>query len=528
MRKAATARPQAKGTAARMTGRKLSVFLATTFLAVASVAVTAATVPARAADQAATATASPATAPEIKLIPAQSTVTAHSDGKSAFVDPGIWVASLGAPLQFNVSRASYTRPLTITEVLSGSVARPLPASLVDGWNGLKTFFNLTIVNAKGQRVGNQTLTFCPDTFNPARATDGGPLASPYPASCGTFDPFPLGEVWGIAQDWAVDPTANGGAFFKIPVGTYKLTERITRVWAGLLGIADKDASVTVTLKVVKGSSGCCGPAGCCSPLVPASFAGHGMRLRPAALKELPASVPTVDNPPASVLPDLVPLPSWGINVLDVGKGRQDLLNFGATVWIGGNGPLDVEGFRHDASPVMPAFQYFFDSSGQVVGKVPAGTMGFDSAKGHDHWHFQQFAEYKLLGAGKKVIVSSGKVGFCIAPTDQVDLTLPGAAWQPPTFGFFGQCGSPTALWVQENLPVGWGDTYLQTVAGQAFDITNLKNGTYYIEVIANPGHVLHETNSSNDVSLRKIILSGTKGHRHVTVPAWNGIDPEKG
>jgi hypothetical protein len=30
------------------------------------------------------------------------------------------------------------------------------------------------------------------------------------------------------------------------------------------------------------------------------------------------------------------------------------------------------------------------------------------------------------------------------------------------------------------------------------------------------------------VSLRKIILSGTKGHRHVTVPAWNGIDPEKG
>ena len=32
MRKAATARPQAKGTAARMTGRKLSAFLATTFL----------------------------------------------------------------------------------------------------------------------------------------------------------------------------------------------------------------------------------------------------------------------------------------------------------------------------------------------------------------------------------------------------------------------------------------------------------------------------------------------------------------
>ena len=84
----------------------------------------------------------------------------------------------------------------------------------------------------------------------------------------------------------------------------------------------------------------------------------------------------------------------------------------------------------------------------------------------------------------------------------------------------------TRPWVQENLPAGWGDTYTQTVAGQAFDITNLKNGTYYIEIIANPEHVLHETDTSNDVSLRKVILSGTKGHRHVKVLPFYGMDPE--
>lgn len=55
---------------------------------------------------------------------------------------------------------------------------------------------------------------------------------------------------------------------------------------------------------------------------------------------------------------------------------------------------------------------------------------------------------------------------------------------------------------------------------------NLPNGTYYIEVIANPMHILHETNTGNDVSLREVILSGTKGNRHAKVPAWNGIDPE--
>jgi hypothetical protein len=45
-------------------------------------------------------------------------------------------------------------------------------------------------------------------------------------------------------------------------------------------------------------------------------------------------------------------------------------------------------------------------------------------------------------------------------------------------------------------------------------------------VIANPGHLLRETRYGNDVSLRKIIISGPKGHRHVTVPPFHGMDRE--
>ena len=132
----------------------------------------------------------------------------------------------------------------------------------------------------------------------------------------------------------------------------------------------------------------------------------------------------------------------------------------------------------------------------------------------------------LLKANKQVAVRSRKVGFCIAPTDAVNLLVKGADWQPGFLGFGGQCGSPTALWVQEQMPVGWGDTYFQSVAGQSFNITSLPNGTYYIEIIANPEHVLHEVTRSNDISLRKVIISGTAGHRHVRVPAYRGLDPE--
>jgi hypothetical protein len=98
---------------------------------------------------------------------------------------------------------------------------------------------------------------------------------------------------------------------------------------------------------------------------------------------------------------------------------------------------------------------------------------------------------------------------------------------PAHIGLSGDYGDPMANWVSETMPVGWGDTYLQSKSGQAFNITHLPDGTYYIEIIANPRHLLHEVTRANDISLRKVIISGPTGHRHVRVPAWHGIDPEK-
>jgi hypothetical protein len=175
---------------------------------------------------------------------------------------------------------------------------------------------------------------------------------------------------------------------------------------------------------------------------------------------------------------------------------------------------------------MAAYQYFWQN-GKVIGRARVGTMGYYPQPGYENWHFQQFAQYQLLGADKKLVVRSHKLGFCIAPTDAVDMLLPHATWQPSYVGLVGQCGQLGALWVQEYLPVGWGDTYDQTKAGQAFDITNLPNGVYYIEIIANPLHQLYELSTAGNISLREVILGGTKGHRTARVPAWNGVDPER-
>ncbi len=457
--------------------------------------------------------------PSLRLVAAQNAITLPRFRHSVFLDPGIYVESFGSQLQFNVQRASYTKPVTISQIIhlpgGGTQVRPLPASLLDGLNGLKGFVRLTVTNSAGKVVARNRVTFCPDVFDPQRATPSSPATSPFPQFGCSSNPFQVSNAWGVQKGWGVDPFEFSDQSHRLRLGTYQITATITSKYQKLFSIPAADASAHVTATVVKGT-GCCGQAG---------RRAHG---RSGTLPKLP-KVRTMRNPPRDVLPDLTPAPSLGISVSKIRKTKtrheRDELDFGATVWIGGGGPLDVEGFRSNSSPVMKAYQYFF-RNGHVVGRVRAGTMGFDTRKGHNHWHFEQFARYQLLNSAKTVALRSHKQGFCIAPTDGMDLLLPHAVWNPLFTGFGGECGSPSALWVQEQLPLGWGDTYFQSVAGQDFNITHLPNGTYYIEVIANPQQVLRETNTANDISLRKVILGGTRGHRTVRVPAYHGIDPE--
>jgi hypothetical protein len=460
----------------------------------------------------------------VKLVAAQNYFTVPRFGKFVFVDPGVYVEAVGSQLEFRVQRASYAKPLTLTRVIhlpgGGTELRKLPAWLLNGWNGLRRFLRITITNSHGKNVASRVIPFCPNTFNPQRALPGSPATSPFPQQCSS-DPFEQAMVLGIQRGWGVDPYGGfgfgfgSGARYRLKLGTYSATVKLTRVWAGLLHATPGDAVAHVKFKVVK-ANGC--SFGC---------PGRHSHGKSGSLPTLP-SVPTLASPPASVLPDLAPLPSWGISLQRSGGKKKPLsfrIQFGATVWIGGNSPLDVEGFRVNGSPVMRAFQYF-RQDGHVIGRARAGTMGFDRKNGHNHWHFQQFAQYRLLNASKTVVLRSRKVGFCIAPTDPVNLVLRHATWMPTFTGFGGACGSTTALWVQEMLPVGWGDTYFQSVAGQSFDITHLPNGTYYIEIVANPEGVLHETTTGNDISLRKVIIGGTPDHRTIKVPAFHGIDPE--
>lgn len=257
--------------------------------------------------------------------------------------------------------------------------------------------------------------------------------------------------------------------------------------------------------------------------------GHGAAQRGAPSPSTPKPGPKPSGTggvPDGPKPDLRALPAWEINV-DHGEeggghgaaapGKRDYLAFSANVWNAGPSPLVVDGFRVKQG-LMDAYQYFLDGSGNQVGYVKTGAMEWDPRDGHEHWHFKDFASYRLLRADKKEVVRSQKEAFCLANTDAIDQTVKNANWKPENTDLHTACGALSSMSVREVLEVGSGDTYIQSLPGQSFDVTKLPNGTYYIQVIANPMRRLYEGNLNNNVSLRKVILGGKPGKRTVKVP----------
>ncbi|MFI9343313.1 lysyl oxidase family protein [Streptomyces sp. NPDC052773] len=498
-----------------------------------------------------------------------------------YLDLGTYVAVDDAPLEFRVTRKSYKDPVVAKQVLrkgTSTTTRTLPAGLVKDFTGLPGFLEVTVTDAAGTEVAKSKGTFCPNNAS-GRIRPDAPATSHYPESCPT-NPFTLGSVWGVEKGWASNSsTVDYDKPVDLPAGEYTAKVRVAKKYRDLFSIPDDRPTVKVTVResgggggqgaAAAGKSGAhhgaghgtgghgtghgsahgtghgsarsghhYGPRGADAPTPPAlSHAledrgrahhlgdgpGHtdGSRIAPALKPNAKRPTGRAGVPANVPKPDLRSLPAWDIAITDGEDGDvpgKDYLAFSANVWNAGPAPLVVDGFRSPGKDLMDAYQYFYDANGKQVGYTPTGTMEWDPRIGHEHWHFTDFASYRLLSADQSKEVRSGKEAFCLANTDAIDYTVKNANWHPYNTDLSTACGQQNSISVREVLDVGSGDTYTQYRPGQSFDITDLPNGTYYIQVIANPEKRLKETNLKNNVALRKVVLGGKPGARTVTVP----------
>ncbi|HWS38733.1 MAG TPA: lysyl oxidase family protein [Actinoplanes sp.] len=499
-----------------------------------------------------------ATPPSLAFVAAAKTVTAerYDDGEDVYLslDLGLHVIAGKDPFEIRATRTAYDKPITATRTVTKNgkkVKVKLPAGTVKDFTGLKNFTTITIADKAGKTVAKYSTAFCGNSYSSARTRRDAPSTTPYPTRCGGENPFTLGSVWGVQAGWnspIADQPTTGNALSKLKAGKYTATATIAPKYRKMFGIPAAKATAKVNVNVVdlkveepelaaariedgKEDPGLLARSAGAHHLHEGQ--GDASRQVSSYLPEFRAAASRPQllaaAPKTGPKPDLRSLPAWGISAsqgADEKTGKPNgkwYVNFGATVWNAGTSPLVVDGFRRTGTGLMDAYQYYFDAKGKQVGSRPAGTLQWDPREGHMHWHFTDFAQYNLLKADKKFAVRSGKEAFCLANTDAVDYTIPGAKWRPDNTSLETSCGANTVVAVREVLDVGNGDTYSQDRPGQSFDITNLPNGTYYIQVKANPSNRLSELNTKNNVALRKIVIGGNAKKRTVSVPKVYGI-----
>jgi hypothetical protein len=141
-----------------------------------------------------------------------------------------------------------------------------------------------------------------------------------------------------------------------------------------------------------------------------------------------------------------------------------------------------------------AFQRGVDTSSRTT---QVGCMVFHTA--HNHWHFDDFTEYKLVNLSGGTVSQGSKQSTCIEDTaPRYDLL-----GQPNT-KYFGECTSTKP----QGISVGWGDIYRSTLPDQYVSIAGVPNGEYCLFSTANPDRNLSETNHNNNSAAVRLVING--------------------
>lgn len=150
-----------------------------------------------------------------------------------------------------------------------------------------------------------------------------------------------------------------------------------------------------------------------------------------------------------------------------------------------------------ASPGTRRLLYFTGAirnigTGDLVMGRPEDNPLFVWDPCHGHYHFEQFALYRLLdGSGLQVVISR-KFSFCLEDTARFrDTANPNRRYS---------CGGT------QGIQAGWADIYDPAVPCQWLDITGLPGGNYIIETIVDPQNLIAESNEGNNVTRLAVTL----------------------
>lgn len=123
---------------------------------------------------------------------------------------------------------------------------------------------------------------------------------------------------------------------------------------------------------------------------------------------------------------------------------------------------------------------------------PSRNTNFVFAPCHGHYHFNDFADYRLVNSAGQQVAIGLKSGFCLEDVSRFD---------------FGN-GLAVAKYDCNNQGIqrGWADVYSRNLPCQWVDITGVPAGIYMLEIEVNPVGRLPELTRTNNITRFSLVI----------------------
>ncbi len=230
-----------------------------------------------------------------------------------------------------------------------------------------------------------------------------------------------------------------------------------------------------------------------------------------------------------LLPDLVIFPTFTYNQIQEyawnHKTYPGQLRFAASIANIGYGPLEIIGTKEwlcgnqkvDSSQVCPdgkksrlkIKQRIYSKKENELSsrEEEAGTIYMDDTPGHNHYHVDDWVEFRLVkvqNQQRQIIAKGKKVSYCLYTTGScynndglcnIDGKNYGETMPNFGLGSYQTCDSD-----KQGIGVGGFDTYGMLYEGQFIDLPkNLPSGDYWLEIEIDPHHLYTESNRANNI-----------------------------
>ncbi|MEL7500117.1 MAG: carbohydrate-binding domain-containing protein [Planctomycetota bacterium] len=208
-----------------------------------------------------------------------------------------------------------------------------------------------------------------------------------------------------------------------------------------------------------------------------------------------------DNSVLDYLPDLTPIASTLTERLSIDTNEipgRTLLRFSTEVANAGDGPLEIWG-GSVSGVSQQVFQRIYQEDGGSRDSL-AGEFVYHAS--HGHIHFEGFATYDLIltDASGEIVASGGKTSFCLINIRQPLSDVTAAA------GLVHGRGGSSCGQVQ-GISTGYSDVYSASLDDQWIDVTDVPDGTYWLEIETDPDNHIQETNESNNTARVQITIN---------------------